>query len=572
MKNINPQSMLRVGATLQMGKYRIERYLSSGGFGNTYVAYNTEFEETIAIKEFFLKGVNQRDGNNTTVSVSNSDNLTMFAEQLNKFKKEARRIRKLHNPHIVAVHDLFEENGTAYYVMDYVDGESLAERLKRLGRPLDEQEVRDYLPQLLDALQTIHAQDIWHLDLKPGNIMVDRQGTVRLIDFGASKQASSGGATTSTATAYTEGFAPSEQMEQNVAKYGPWTDLYALGATIYNLLTCNHPPKPSDINELAGRAFTFATPVTDDIKQLILWLMSTNRQHRPQTAAEVLARIATFKPIATTDDVTIIAPPSDAPTATEGASYPSKLEGARGSVSGTGGMTTTEGESSPPKLGPMVQAERRERARSSYAEAQPIDAGRAAGGGMTSSEVSSIGTSPSSGGTEGSFKKNRMRLYTLAGIAAVAVLVFTAIMLSNRGKVELTTEGTDTIPTQVTRQNHVTDSIITFASDGSKAKYTGSVDEQGRPDGEGEAKWIKGLRYYKGHFTQGKMDGQCEKYTDPDGNIFKGTMKNDAYLEGKMTMTTGDVFEGSMRNNAPLNGTLTNTDGTVYTYQNGELK
>lgn len=188
--------MLRVGATLQMGKYRIERYLSSGGFGNTYVAYNTEFEETIAIKEFFLKGVNQRDGNNTTVSVSNSDNMTMFAEQLNKFKKEARRIRKLHNPHIVAVHDLFEENGTAYYVMDYVDGESLSERLKRLGRPLDEQEVRDYLPQLLDALQTIHAQDIWHLDLKPGNIMVDRQGTVRLIDFGASKQASSGGATT----------------------------------------------------------------------------------------------------------------------------------------------------------------------------------------------------------------------------------------------------------------------------------------------------------------------------------------------------------------------------------------
>lgn len=525
--------MLRVGSTLQLGKYRIERYLSSGGFGNTYVAYNTEFVETIAIKEFFLKCVNQRDGNNTTVSVSNSDNLTMFAEQLNKFKKEARRIRKLHNPHIVAVHDLFEENGTAYYVMDYVDGESLAERLKRLGRPLDEQEVRDYLPQLLDALQTIHAQDIWHLDLKPGNIMVDRQGTVRLIDFGASKQASSGGTTTSTATAYTEGFAPSEQMEQNVAKYGPWTDLYALGATIYNLLTCNHPPKPSDINELAGRAFTFATPVTDDIKQLIFWLMSTNRQHRPQTDAEVMARIATFKPIATTDDITIIAD------------------------------TSGSNPSSPPKLG-------------------------GAGGGMAATM-----TSPSSGGTEGGFpqksansqptnkrkgkprpkvtKKNRMRLYTLAGIAAIAVLVFTAIMLSNRGKVELTTEGTDTIPTQVTRQNHVTDSIITFASDGSKAKYTGPVDEQGRPDGEGEAKWINGLRYYKGHFTQGKMDGQCEKYTDPDGNIFNGTMKNDAYLEGKMTMTNGAVFEGTMRDNAPLNGTFTDTDGTAYTYQNGEL-
>ena len=111
-QDINNTSMLKVGTILR-GTYRIDNYLSSGGFGNTYVATNIEFEERVAIKEFFMKGVTQRDGNHTTVSVSNAENSNSFFEQKEKFKKEARRIRLLRNPHIVNVHDLFEENGTA---------------------------------------------------------------------------------------------------------------------------------------------------------------------------------------------------------------------------------------------------------------------------------------------------------------------------------------------------------------------------------------------------------------------------------------------------------------------------
>ena len=134
---INNQSMLKVGTILR-GTYRIDSYLSSGGFGNTYVATNIEFEERVAIKEFFMKGVTHRDDNQTNISVSNAENRNSFLEQKEKFKKEARRIRQLRNEHIVNVHDLFEENGTAYYVMDYVDGENLAERLKRTDRPMTE--------------------------------------------------------------------------------------------------------------------------------------------------------------------------------------------------------------------------------------------------------------------------------------------------------------------------------------------------------------------------------------------------------------------------------------------------
>ena len=126
------------GTLLQSGKYRIERVLGQGGFGITYLATNTAFDETVAIKEFFWRGVNHREQEGSTVSVSNRENEQMFGEQLAKFRKEARRIRRLHNPHIIAVHDLFDENGTAYYVMDHVDGESLADWLKRTDRPMPE--------------------------------------------------------------------------------------------------------------------------------------------------------------------------------------------------------------------------------------------------------------------------------------------------------------------------------------------------------------------------------------------------------------------------------------------------
>ena len=130
MSEVNNKNMLQVGTVLH-GTYRIESYLSSGGFGNTYVVTNVQFDETRAIKEFYLKGICQREGNSTTVSVSNSENTVGFNQQCEKFKKEARRLRGLDNPHIVKVYDLFEENGTAYYVMDYVDGENLSTRLAR---------------------------------------------------------------------------------------------------------------------------------------------------------------------------------------------------------------------------------------------------------------------------------------------------------------------------------------------------------------------------------------------------------------------------------------------------------
>ena len=282
--------MLQVGTILH-GTYKIESYLASGGFGNTYLAKNIEFDETYAIKEFFVKGVCQRDGDSTTISVSNAENTNSFEQQREKFKKEARRLRSLSNPHIVKVYDLFEENGTAYYVMDYVDGENLSARLKRTNAPLAESEVRNYLNQILDGLEAIHNEGMFHLDIKPANIMVDSHDVVRLIDFGASKQQSTvGGATMSTGICYTNGYAPSEQMAQSYDKFGPWTDFYALGATVYKLLTNQDPPSVSDLSEDETEDKHLALPmpnVSEEMKKLVVWMMQVNRLKRPKNVGEI---------------------------------------------------------------------------------------------------------------------------------------------------------------------------------------------------------------------------------------------------------------------------------------------
>lgn len=282
--------MLQIGTILANGRYRIEEYIASGGFGNTYLAKDISFNENVAIKELFIKGVCGRNDSESEVKISLTDNQRAFSAHRKKFRKEACRLHKLLNSHIVRVLDLFDENGTSYYVMDYVEGESLSARLKRTRKPMTEKEVLTMLPQVLDALDCVHSEGIWHLDLKPSNIMINAKGNIVLIDFGASKQvknANGDSLSTSSAMAYTQGYAPSEQMEQSIDKFGPWTDLYALGATMFNLLTMQKPPSPSDIDEDPNKAILLPKSISKKTEELIFWLMKPNRKMRPQSVIDV---------------------------------------------------------------------------------------------------------------------------------------------------------------------------------------------------------------------------------------------------------------------------------------------
>ena len=294
---------LQPNTTLQGGKYRIERVLGQGGFGITYLAIQTSLNRYVAIKELFVGGsgqaINERRGNQ--VVVTNSVNQQSFNQQKAKFKKEALRLANLNHPNLVKVHEFFEENGTAYYVMDYIDGESLRTKLNREGK-LSERLVLKYINQILPALDAAHKQNIWHLDIKPENIMVDRYGHVYLIDFGASKHIErTGTLTTSLVLAYTPGYCAPELLElshetpenyiRTLKDIGPWTDIYALGATMYNLLTDNIPPSSNKLYQNGRNAFIFSSNISSSTQDLIVWMMKPNREERPQSVQAISYRL-----------------------------------------------------------------------------------------------------------------------------------------------------------------------------------------------------------------------------------------------------------------------------------------
>ena len=287
------RQMLPIGILLKQGEYRVVRYIASGGFGNTYEVEHVRLGKRLALKEFFMRGINQRDG--TRVSVSLEDNRLTFSQMREKFYKEAQRLARLEELHIVEVTDFFEENETAYYAMKLIEGESLAASMKRTGRPFSENEVRSILPQVLAALKTVHGQGIFHLDIKPGNILMNGEGRCWLIDFGASKQLSAQESmtlSTSTGLCYTPGYAPSEQISGSIKRIGPWTDFYALGATLYNLLTKEAPPEVDDVTYEGESAFHFPPSVGSDMRRLVLWLMQADYRRRPQSVADIEQRLA----------------------------------------------------------------------------------------------------------------------------------------------------------------------------------------------------------------------------------------------------------------------------------------
>lgn len=292
-------SSLPAGTVLK-GKYRIKSHLSSGGFGKTYLAVHGSRNTKVAIKEFFMNSANQREADGVTVSVDRTkENADAFSSQLAKFKKEYERLKLINNVHVVKVHECFEENGTAYYVMDFVEGDDLMERLKQRRTPYAEKTVLGYLKQILDGLAAIHSAGLLHLDIKPSNIMVDAHGYVKLIDLGASKDYMRGvGATVLTGLARTDRYAPPEQIDGSYDKLGPWTDFYALGATIYYLLTCNEIPTWTELNEDKSNDKRNSLPmpgISEETKRLVVWLMNTDREKRPRSVSEILTRIKSKK-------------------------------------------------------------------------------------------------------------------------------------------------------------------------------------------------------------------------------------------------------------------------------------
>lgn len=282
---------LNTGILLQNGKYKIIRTLGQGGFGITYEAEQVALHRRVAIKEFFMKEYCDRDSTTSHVTLGASEGSKELVERFRtKFVREAQMIAGFDNPHIIKIYDIFEENGTAYYVMAFLDGGSLSEKVKSNG-PLPDVKAIEYIKQVGNALDYIHRQNILHLDVKPSNILLNPAEEAVLIDFGISKHYDTEGSQTSTTPAgISKGFAPMEQYQQgNISKFSPATDIYSLGATLFFLLTGETPPEAAEVYEdglpeMKGN-------VSGAVKEAVKSAMAPKRKDRPQSISSFLTML-----------------------------------------------------------------------------------------------------------------------------------------------------------------------------------------------------------------------------------------------------------------------------------------
>ena len=224
----------------RLDRYLIKRLIASGGFGITYEVEHATLGGRFAMKEHFPRQFAFRSG--TSVQ-PNASEASTFTWSLDRFIDEGKKLTQFNNPAIVTVSDIFRANGTAYLVMDYIDGISLSAWLEKLKRPLSEAELDKLLVPLLDALEHVHAAEFLHRDIAPDNILVKADGTPCLIDFGAARQAM--GQYSKTLTAIVKaGYSPIEQYDtEGHEGQGAWSDIYALGATLYQAVTGTRPPE-----------------------------------------------------------------------------------------------------------------------------------------------------------------------------------------------------------------------------------------------------------------------------------------------------------------------------------------
>lgn len=279
---------LQPGTFLQGGKYRIDKVLAQGGFGITYLGLQSGLNRKVAVKEFFMRQYCDRDAGTTEMCVLSRGAVDEVNRFKQKFIREAQIIASLDNSHIVHIHDVFEENGTAYYVMEYVEGGSLEDYVHQHGA-LPEAEALQYVRAVAGALGYIHGRNVCHLDIKPGNILLRSNGEVVLIDFGLAKHYDETGRQTSiTPVGISYGYTPLEQYQQGgMNTFSPASDIYSLGAVCFKLLTGNTPPRADEIMDEGLPAMP--SSISGATVQTVRRAMSPRRKDRPQTIADFLA-------------------------------------------------------------------------------------------------------------------------------------------------------------------------------------------------------------------------------------------------------------------------------------------
>lgn len=277
--------------TILRGQYVIGNVLGNpGGFGITYLGYNQKLECRVAIKEYVPKEIAGRGANGVAIEVHAENDAKAFRQGLDRFLQEARLLAKFNHPNIVRVVDFFEENGTAYLVMDYYSGVNLVEYLEQKGA-LSEQNALCIILPIMDGLQEVHALGILHRDIKPRNIYLTSAGRPILLDFGAARQAF-GELTQSLSLVLTPGFAPFEQYHKR-GMQGPWTDVYGCAATLFYMLTRSVPPDAiSRMSNDTLLPLGSVSSLSHGTRQALEWGLALLPENRPQSIGKFQAALS----------------------------------------------------------------------------------------------------------------------------------------------------------------------------------------------------------------------------------------------------------------------------------------
>lgn len=281
---------------LEKGVILINRYLigavvGAGGFGVTYVAWDKVLEQRVAIKEFLPGEFSTRMPGMTKVTIYGGEKTEQFESGKEKFMEESKRLAKVQKiPGIVQIYNSFQENDTAYIVMEYLEGETLEERLRRENR-ISEQEAVGIMLPILQTLEIVHKQGILHRDIAPNNIFLTREGEVKLLDFGAARNAT-GTHSKSLTVLYKEGYTAEEQYRSR-GDQGTWTDIYACAATLYRMLTGVVPPGAMERirKDTLKEPSKMGIKISTNVNIAIMNALNVAVQNRTRTAEEFIKEL-----------------------------------------------------------------------------------------------------------------------------------------------------------------------------------------------------------------------------------------------------------------------------------------
>ena len=516
--------------------YKITSVLGQGSFGITYRAKvemrgalgTLDSNMYVAIKEFFMKEVNGRD--NTSVTSGSTSRDGLFEYYREKFEREARNLSTLQHKNIVRVLESFQANGTVYYAMEYISGQSLdSVIIKAPHHCLDAATALGYTQQLGSALSFMHSKGMLHLDVKPANAMVKDDGTVVLIDFGLSKQYAANGEPESSTKvgAGTPGYAPLEQASYREGKGFPtMMDVYALGGTLYKMLTGQRPPEASEIlNDGFPIGEMKQHGVPPQVAACVRKAMAPLKKDRYKTIDQLLSALAQCS--------------------LHGGSYDELNEATTIAEVDVIGVVK-------PQVTPKPQPQVTPKPKVVPVPSSPID--------------------------EEEKKSNKSKMVIGAVVAVAAIIAFNAVPRGGK-----TTGGKTVADTIETVETHeINDTVSVVCADGTKGWWMGTVNDNDEPAGKGVFYYRDddkdGRSKYQGSMFHGKReDSSKATLTYRNGNCYEGTFLNDMFKEGTLWMPNdGLAYVGTFyKKNDFDTGTLYRMTGDrklgekVGAYQNG---